>query len=210
MEDGLKGKLITFEGAEGSGKSTQACLVFQYLKSRGIPVIFLREPGGVSISEKIRELLLSVSNKAMTSECEMLLYMAARAQLVNEKVIPALHRGQVVLCDRYLDSTMAYQGFGNGLEPTVIRAVGRFATHSLKPDLTLLFDIDAEQGLARTGKQKDRIEQRAIAYHRRVRKGYLTIAAAEPRRIKVIKANQTREQIFEIVRQYISALLALS
>lgn len=204
----LKGKLITFEGAEGSGKSTQACLVHTYLSSRKIPVVFVREPGGVKISEEIRKLLLNVRNRRMTRECEMLLYMASRAQLVEEKIIPALNKGRIVLCDRYLDSTLAYQGFGNGQDLDFIRLVGRYATQSIQPDLTLLFDIDAETGLERAGKIKDRIEQRPLEYHRRVRQGYLKLAKREPGRIKVIKVDGDKQKVFEAVRRHVEEFIS--
>lgn len=175
----MAGKFITFEGCEGSGKSTQAALVLEYLQAKGLPVTLLREPGGVKISEKIREILLSPSHKAMGDECETLLYMAARAQLVKEVIRPALEKGQIILCDRFMDSTIAYQGFGNGVSVADIEGIGRFAVGGLKPELTFLFDIDTAQGLSRTNAKKDRIEQRSLEYHQRVREGYLAIAKKE-------------------------------
>src|SRR3989338_2255774 len=144
-----KGKFITFEGSEGSGKSTQAMLVYQHLKRQRKPVLFIREPGGVKISEAIRNILLNVENKSMTDEAEMLLYMAARAQLVGEVILPALKKGKIVLCDRFLDSTIVYQGYGNGVNLDAIKSVGKFATRGIAPDLTLLFDIDTRKGLSR-------------------------------------------------------------
>lgn len=203
----MKGKFITFEGAEGSGKSTQATLIYKYLQEKKQPVIFLREPGGVKISEAIRRILLNVKNSAMTGECELLLYMAARAQLVGEKIQPALEAGKVVLCDRYLDSSVAYQGFGNGVDRKLINIVGRFATRAVRPDLTLLFDIDTAEGLARTGEVKDRIESRSLEYHQLVREGYLKLAQEDPRRIKVIKVDRVKEGIFEIARKHVDKLL---
>ena len=153
----LKGKFITFEGSEGSGKSTQAALVLNYLKDKKLPAILLREPGGVKISEKIREILLDVNHTTMGDECETLLYMAARAQLVKEVLIPALEMGKIVLCDRFLDSTIAYQGYGNNIDKTTIQQMGKFAVKGVVPHLTLLFDIDPQQGLSRTNARKDRI-----------------------------------------------------
>lgn len=203
----MKGVFVTFEGAEGSGKSTQLDLIKEYLHQKKVPVEFLREPGGVKISESVRRILLNVRNQEMSQECEMLLYMAARAQLVSEKIAPALKRGRVVLCDRYLDSTLAYQGYGHGVDLNIIAQIGRFATQALQPDLTLLFDLDAAEGLARRGRIKDRIEQRSLAYHQRVRQGYLELAKKDPFRIKVIKADQTREEIHAIVRQAIDEVL---
>lgn len=202
-----KGLLITFEGSEGSGKSTQIELVRQYLAQKGYPVLFLREPGGVSISEKIREVLLDVRNTAMGDQCETLLYMAARAQLVEEAILPALSEGKVILCDRFLDSTIAYQGYGNGISIDFIKRVGHFATQGIKPDLTFFFDIDAQKGLSRIKREKDRIERRAIDYHNRVRRGYRELARMDPRRIKLVTVNGEKERIFSIVQKHIDTLL---
>ncbi len=205
----MKGKFITFEGSEGSGKSTQARLLCQYLKEKNKKVLHLREPGGVKISEAIRRILLNVKNDMMTKECETLLYMAARSQLLEEVVFPALKEGTVVVCDRYLDSTLAYQGYGNGVDLEAIKAIGRFATRSLVPDLTIVFDIEADKGLSRTGKMKDRIELRSLSYHNRVRKGYLQLAREEPDRIKVIKVDRTKEEIRDRVCAHVNALLGI-
>ena len=204
----MKGTFITFEGSEGSGKSTQIELVCKYLRRRKKPILFVREPGGVKISEKIRNILLDVKNIRMSSECETLLYMAARAQLVEEVVAPALKAGKVVLCDRFLDSTVAYQGYGNGVDIRAIKNIGKFATQAIQPDITFFFDINAKKGLSRIkGRTKDRIECRAIRYHNRVRKGYTEIARKEPRRVKLIDANRTKEEIFGIVQKHIDQLL---
>lgn len=205
----MKGKFITFEGSEGSGKSTQAALICEYLKKKKIPVLLLREPGGVKISEAIRGLLLDVKNTDMTKESETLLYMASRAQLVEEILKPALKKGTVVICDRFLDSTIAYQGFGNGVDINAIKKIGAFATQGIAPGLTLLFDIETEKGLSRTNVVKDRIELRSVNYHRRVRKGYLALAKSESKRIRVIKVDQGKEEIFEIVRKHIDKFLNL-
>ncbi|MEI7998212.1 MAG: dTMP kinase [Candidatus Omnitrophota bacterium] len=203
----MKGKFITFEGSEGSGKSTQSGMVLEYLKSKKLPVMLLREPGGVKISEKIRKILLDVKSKGMGDECETLLYMAARAQLVKEVLKPALDQGKIVLCDRFLDSTIAYQGGGNGVDGMTIEKIGRFAVGGIKPNLTLLFDINTKEGLSRTNAQKDRIELRPLEYHNRVRQGYLTLAKKEPRRIKVISVNAPKEIIFERVKTYIDKII---
>lgn len=205
----MKGKFITFEGSEGSGKSTQTSMVAEYLKSRGLPLLLLREPGGVRISEAIRALLLDVKNTDMTKESETLLYMASRAQMVEEVLKPALKRGMVVLCDRFLDSTIAYQGYGNGVGIKAIKEIGDFATQRIKPGLTFLFDIETEKGLSRTNAVKDRIELRSLDYHRRVRKGYLALSRLEPKRFCVIKVNAGKEQIFEIVRKRIDQFLKI-
>jgi dTMP kinase len=205
----MKGKFITFEGSEGSGKSTQANLVYRHLKRLKKPVLFIREPGGVKISELVRRILLDVKNTAMSDESETLLYMAARAQLVAEVLEPALKAGKIVLCDRFLDSTIVYQGYGNGVDLKAIKSMGEFATRGIAPDLTLLFDIDTRQGLSRKGKVKDRIERRSVQYHNRVRSGYQKLAQENPRRIKLIKVNAGKEEIFQIVRGYVDGLLKI-
>lgn len=205
----MNGKFITFEGAEGSGKSTQAALVLEYLKSRGMPVVLLREPGGVKISENIRQLLLDTSNTGMGDECETLLYMAARAQMVKEVVEPQLKSSKIVLCDRFLDSTIAYQGHGNGIDIKTIEQLGLFATKGFVPNLTVLFDIQPEKGLGRTGQKKDRIESRSLEYHKRVRNGYLDLSKQYPARIKVITVDAGVEEIFKRVKLHIDALLGL-
>ena len=206
----MKGTFITFEGSEGSGKSTQIELVCKYLKQKKKPILFVREPGGVKISEKIRGVLLDVKNTRMSSECETLLYMAARAQLVEEVVVPALKMGKVVLCDRFLDSTIAYQGYGNGVDIKAIKSIGEFATRKIQPEITFFFDIDARKGLSRIkGRTKDRIERRAICYHNRVREGYIKIAHREPGRVKLIDAGRTKEEIFAVVVKHIDRLLKL-
>src|SRR3989338_1399096 len=142
----MTGVFITFEGSEGSGKSTQAKLLYRYLRAKGKRVLFIREPGGVVISEKIRQILLDVKNTGMDDVCETLLYMAARAQLVKEVIAPALKKGKIVLCDRFLDSTIVYQGYGNGVDKNFIKTIGRFATQNISPDLTLIFDLPVKEG----------------------------------------------------------------
>ena len=205
----MPGKFITLEGSEGSGKSTQSALILEYLKSKKVPVVLLREPGGVKISEKVRELLLDVKNTGMGDECETLLYMAARAQMVKEVLEPQLKSGKVILCDRFLDSTIAYQGYGNGIDVKTIEQLGLFATKGVEPDLTILFDIQPEKGLSRAGANKDRIESRSLEYHKRVRHGYLDLSKQYPTRIKVIKVDVEKEEIFKRVKLYIDALLGL-
>ena len=206
-----KGYFITFEGSEGSGKSTQAELLYKYLTKikHNRRVLLLREPGGVKISESVRKIILDNKNIAMSDECETLLYMAARAQLVAEQIGPALESGAIVLCDRFLDSTIAYQGFGNGVNIELIRKVGEFATRGIIPHLTFLFDIYIKEGLRRRGNSLDRIEKRSLKYHNQVRQGYLELAKQEPKRIKVIKANGSKEEIQEVVREYVRKLLKL-
>lgn len=206
----MKGVFITFEGSEGSGKSTQIDMVCRYLKAKKKSVLFVREPGGVKISEKIRTILLDARNVKMSSECETLLYMAARAQLVEEVIAPALKKGKTVLCDRFLDSTLAYQGYGNGVDIRTIKAIGKFATRSIKPDLTLFFDISAREGLARIkGRAKDRIERRTLHYHNKVRRGYAAIARQEPRRVKLIDGARSKEEIFDLVCGHVDRLMGI-
>ena len=202
-----KGLLITFEGAEGSGKSTQIQSAYEFLSTTKKNVFLLREPGGVKISEKIRDILLDVASEEMGPECETLLYMAARAQLVKEIIKPALQEGKIILCDRFLDSTIVYQGCGNGVDISLIKKIGAFATKGIEPNLTLVFDVEAEEGLSRIKRAKDRIESRSLDYHNRVREGYLDLAKENPGRIKVISAHQTKEKIQAIVRKYIEELL---
>ena len=211
----LKGKLISFEGAEGSGKSTQAGLLYKYLVSKRKRVMYLREPGGVKISEAIRRVLLDVQNKEMNDICETLLYMAARSQLVTEVIAPALKKGTIVLCDRFLDSTIVYQGLGCGVDVDFIKQVGKVVTQGIKPDLTFLFDIEIKKGLFRKGKVKDRIEERSLQYHSKVRRGYLELARQEPHRIKVVpvgksqRIDRSKEEIQEEVRRWVNPLVGL-
>ena len=168
----------------------------------------MREPGGVKISEKIRRILLDVSNTSMGDECETLLYMAARAQLVEEIIKPALAKGKVVLSDRFLDSTVVYQGYGCGVDIKTIKSIGVYATQNIQPDLTLVFDIETKKGFARLqNRSKDRIEQRQRAYHEKVRQGYLDVAKKEPRRVKVIDCDRSIEDIHEDVKKHIHKLL---
>lgn len=201
------GKFITFEGSEGCGKSTQSKLLYEYLRSNGFNAVVLREPGGVKISEKIRNLLLDVKNESISDVCEMLLYMAARAQVVEKLIKPELSKGKIVICDRFLDSTIAYQGFGLGLDIKAIKFIGNVAALGIKPDLTILLDLPVEKGLHYRRNSLDRIEKRDLNYHKRVRNGYLKLAAAEPRRIKIVKVekdlNLTQNKIRELVKKYV-------
>lgn len=204
---GYKGKFITFEGSEGCGKSTQSRRLLEYLSARGVPCRLVREPGGVAISEQIRTILLDKANTRMNRECETLLYMAARAQMVEETVLPALRDGTVLVCDRFLDSTLAYQGYGCGVDPAAIRMMGDFAVRGLVPDVTFLLDLDTQEGLRRRGGERDRIELRSLEYHDRVRQGYLSIARAEPQRVTVIDGRRTVEDIFAQICSRVDLLL---
>lgn len=200
----MSGIFITFEGTEGCGKSTQSKLLYRYLKRKGYNAIYLREPGGTKINEKLRKILLDPNNKSMSPECETLLYMAARAQVVGELIEPTLKKGKIVIGDRFLDSTVAYQGFGLGIDIKTIKFMGDFVTRNIKPDLTIFLDLPVKSGLKICARgKKDRIEKRSLGYHLRVRRGYLKLAAREPRRIKVVKLqgdkNKTQEKIRKIV-----------
>lgn len=198
-----KGKFITFEGPEGCGKSTQSKLLYQYLKRKGLKAIYLREPGGTQVSEKIRKILLDPKNH-IASRAEMLLYMAARAQIVDGVIRPALNRGINVICDRFMDSTLAYQGYGLGIDITFIRSVGFFATGGLNPDLTILLDVPVKQGLKHRHLKRDRIEKRSLSYHNRVRRGYLKLARIEPRRLKVVEFVQGIEKVQQRIREIVT------
>lgn len=202
-----KGKFITFEGSEGCGKSTQSKLLSAYLKSKGYSVLYLREPGGTKISEKIRGILLDAKNHAMSFVCEMLLYMSARAQIVEQIIKPALKQGKIVISDRFLDSTLAYQGYGLGMDISVIKDIGDIATQGIKPDLTVLLDVPLEKGLKYRDGVKDRIEQRPLAYHSRVRKGYFSLAELEPKRIKIVKVAEDKTVTQMRIRELADNLL---
>ncbi|MDD5079671.1 MAG: dTMP kinase [Candidatus Omnitrophica bacterium] len=197
----MKGKFITFEGSECCGKSTQSKLLYEYLKKAGYPVVFLREPGGTKVSEKIRKILLDGRNDSITPETELLLYMASRAQTVKEVIEPALKKGKIVLCDRFLDSTIVYQGYGLGVDLKLIRDMGGFATGGIRPDLTILLDLSLKKALDGIGCKRDRIESRTFAYHLRVKKGYLTLARKEPARIKVVKLAENKLQTQARIRE---------
>lgn len=203
----MKSKFITFEGSEGCGKSTQSTLLYKYLRRKGFKVVYLREPGTSEISEKIRAILLDRRNAALSPECELLLYMAARAQVVKEIIRPALKRGKIVICDRFLDSTLAYQGYGLGIDINLIRIVGEFVTQGIKPDLTIFLDLPAQGGLKKCGRVKDRIEKRPLAYHLRVRKGYLKLAKQEPGRIKVVKLDDDKSVTQGRIRKIVLDLI---
>ncbi len=197
----MKGIFITFEGSEGTGKSTQSKLLYGYLRKKGYRVIYLREPGGTKISEKIRKILLDPKNKVMTPATELLLYMASRAQMVREVVQPALRQGKIVLCDRFLDSTLAYQGFGLGINIEFIKYLGGFVTLGISPALTIFLDLPVKKALWAKGKVKDRIEKRNISYHLAVRSGYLKLARREPWRIKIVRVEKDKTLTQEKIKR---------
>ncbi len=201
----MRGLFITLEGPEGAGKTTQARLLYERLHPR-YPMLRTREPGGTPIGERIRALVLDEGQREMTAETEMLLFAAARAQFVQEVVEPALQAGRLVLSERYVDASLAYQGYARGLGVDVVRRVNAVASRGLIPDLTFLLDIDPPVGLARareaTGKQTqqgqgDRLEQEDLAFHSRVREGFLLLAREEPTRVRVVDGNRDPRAVHE-------------
>lgn len=200
------GMFITFEGADGCGKTTQQMLAADYLESKGYEVLITREPGAKGLGEDIRKILLDYKGP-VSERCESLLFLADRAQHVDNMILPAIEKGQIVLCDRYTDSTVAYQGYGRQQNLVRINKLNDFATNFLKPDLTFVFDIDVETSMQRVGKEKDRLESEGKEFHNRVRNGYLEIAKQEPERIKVIDASMSIEEIHEEVKKVIDFYL---
>jgi len=201
---------ITLEGPDGSGKSMQVPALSEYIRGLGYQVLTTREPGGTFIGDQIREVIMRMDNTSMHPRTEILLFCAARAQIVAEVIRPALEQGVVVISDRYADSTLAYQGYGHGVDLNILRQILSFATGGLTPDLTLLFDLDVETGLSRRqsgGGEWNRLDDYAVAFHRRVRNGYLELAAAEPARWVRIDADQTPARVREDLQQVILARL---
>lgn len=201
------GLFITFEGPEGSGKSTQVRLLVEWLRSRGVDVLATREPGGTPVGDRIREILLQASEIPLVPEAEALLFSASRAQLVHTVIRPHLARGGVVVCDRFADSTYAYQGYGRGLDLDALRLITQFATGGLVPDITFLLDIPVAEGLARkrhNAAEWNRMEQELQAYHERVRAGYLALAAAEPDRWHVLDARRDVEELQAEIRRVVA------
>ncbi|MGI6096945.1 MAG: dTMP kinase [Dethiobacteria bacterium] len=209
----MKGVLITLEGIDGVGKSTQHRLLEQRLRETGLTCIVTREPGGTAIGEEVRQLLLKMREEEMALETEILLYAAARAQLYKELLRPALEAGKIVLCDRFIDSSLAYQGYGCGGDLNYIKKVNAGATEKLSPDLTLLFDLAPQEARQRRGNidQKsevsDRIENRPEDFHYRVREGYLKLAAANPVRIKLLDASLPAVLLLEKSWVFVKELL---
>jgi dTMP kinase len=201
------GLFITFEGGEGCGKSTQSKLLLKKLQQKNIPVVLTHEPGGTALGNELRKTLKQQRDYPVSPQAELFLLAASRAQLVAEVIRPALEEGKVVLCDRFTHSTMVYQGYGRGLDFTAIKMVNNMATRNLNPDLIILLDISPEKGLARKQSLKDRFELEDLSFHRRVREGYLKMAAAEPDRWLVIDASLSRARVAEIIWDRVSRLL---
>ena len=194
-----KGMFISLEGPDGAGKSSVLEALIPILEAKGQAFVTTREPGGVAVAEKIRDVVLDPKHTEIDEKTELLLYIASRRQHLVERILPALDRGEMVLVDRFIDSSVAYQGFGRGLKVADIDWLNNFATDGLKPDLTLYFDIEAEEGFARIAKSKergaDRLDRESVEWHQRVREGYLSILEKEPNRVRKIDASQPLEKV---------------
>jgi len=211
----MAGLFITFEGGEGSGKTTQLKALLAGLRGSGTEAVETRDPGGTAVGKQIRELLLEREQTRMEATAELFLYEASRAQLVAEVIRPALGQGRVVLCDRFCDSTVAYQGYGRGLDRGLIAHLNAVATDGLAPDLTFLLDLDPALGLERATQRglqlrqrQDRMERELLEFHQRVRDGYRTIAAAEPARVVVVDGARGMTEIEGEIRRRVEAVLA--
>lgn len=200
-----KGLFITFEGIDGCGKTTQINLLNDYLKNKNYNTVLTLEPGGCEIGKSLRQILLH-HDGFVDDTCELLLYLADRAQHTKTVILDNINKGNMVLCDRYIDSTVAYQGYARGGDIEKINLLNDIATKGLKPDITFLFDIDVETAQTRVGSQKDRLEKESLDFHNKVKNGYLEIAKKNER-IKVINSKRTIDEIFGEVRQYIDKLL---
>ena len=211
----MTGTFITFEGIEGSGKSTQIALLANYLSARGIRNVLTREPGGTSIGDQVRKTCLTPANRSLDPTAELLLYAASRAQHLREIILPALANGMTVLCDRFSDATLAYQGYGRRLDIEMIRSLDRIVTTGMRPDLTILFDskppwrLSAREGGITTSdlKQRHGVENEELVFHDRVRQGYLKLVTQEPDRIRIVDASGTSEAVQEQVRKIVDERL---
>ena len=203
-----RGLFITFEGADGCGKTTQLKLLAEYLMMRGYDVVITREPGAKGLGEKIREILLNYDGD-VSDRCESFLFLADRAQHIDMIVNPAVETGKIVLCDRHTDSSVAYQGYGRGLPVERIKMLNELAVNGRHPDLTIVFDIDVETSMSRVGDEKDRLESAGMEFFNRVRNGYLEIAKQEPQRVKVLNAAKSIEEIQKDVKKLVENLLRI-
>ncbi len=199
---------ITFEGIDGCGKSTQAVMVYKLLQSQGYKVKLLREPGSTAVSEKIRDILLDKNSK-ISDITELLLYEAARSEITAQEIQPALKSGTIVLCDRFYDSTTAYQGYGRKLDIRMVKSLHKVAALGIVPDLTLVFDVDIPTAFSRRGKNLDRLESQSKAFFIRVRAGFMEIARKERRRVKRIDAAQPIDKVFDDVKKQLSKKLKI-
>jgi len=200
----LKGRFIVFDGPDGSGKTTQMNRFLAWCKSKGLIFKEVREPGGTYIGEQIREVLLDPKNKGMTLPCEMLMYMASRAQLMEQEVLPALEAGQVVVADRFISSTLVYQGYAGGLSDDWIKQVGEVALQGCWPDLTLVFDVDLETSSKRLNPLLDRMELKGQPFHQKVREGFISLAENEPEKYVLIDATASADTVEASVKKAIS------
>lgn len=199
-----QGLFITFEGADGCGKTTQMNLLKDYLVQNGYEVVLTREPGAKGLGEQLREILLNYDGE-VADRCESFLFLADRAQNIETIVIPSIKQGKIVLCDRHIDSTVAYQGYGRGLDLDEINYLNNIATGGIKPDLTYVFDVDVETSAKRVGDEKDRMESAGKEFFNRVRNGYLELAKKEPQRIKVIDSTRSIEEVFQnVLKEFIN------
>jgi dTMP kinase len=203
---------ITLEGPEGSGKTSQISLLADYVRTLGFKVLVTREPGGTFIGDQIRNVLVSLENKALTPQSETLLFLAARAQLVREVIQPALARGVIVISDRYADATLAYQGYGHGVDLDILKQLLTFATGGLEPSLKILMDIDVENGLRRKTDcgEWNRLDAYSVAFHERVRNGYHSLASSEPEKWVVIDASKDRELVYADLCKAVETALTMS
>jgi dTMP kinase len=206
-----KGIFITMEGPEGAGKTTMINMVVEHLKKKGINAIQTREPGGIDIAEKIRNIILAKENTAMDPRTEALLYAAARRQHLVEKIKPALESGAIVICDRFIDSSLAYQGYARGLGVDEVLAINQFAIEEMMPTLTVYFDIEPELGLSRirqnNGREVNRLDLETIDFHRKVREGYRLLLERYPERIRMVDASRPVAEVFRRTIELIEALL---
>ena len=198
-----KGLFITFEGGDGCGKTTQIKLLDEYLRNKGYKTLLTREPGSKGLGEKVREILLNYDGD-VSPVCESFLFLADRAQNVDCLIKPALEEGTIVICDRHTDSSVAYQGYGRGLDVDRIKMLNNIATSGLKPDLTIVLDVDVETSQKRVGAEKDRMESAGMEFFERVRQGYLEIAKQEPERVKVVDSTQTIEEIHKEILELVA------
>jgi dTMP kinase len=209
----MAGFFITFEGIDFCGKTTQARRLSSYLRRKGYKVILVREPGGDRIAERIRRILLSKKNTEMTALTELLLYEAARSQLTQRVILPTLKEGKVVICDRYSDSSLAYQGYGRDLDKRMIKSLNHVSTLGLLPDLTLLLDVPVATSLKRRKKErrkKDRLERERFEFHQRIREGYLSLARQNRKRMKVVDGTASIDITWQEVRKVVDSFLSKS
>lgn len=204
-----KGVFVTFEGCEGCGKSTHSRMLYDHLRKLGYDCLLTREPGGTRAGEEIRNILLHSDGIAISDLTELFLFESARAQIVGQIIAPALRRGMIVICDRFSDATMAYQGYGGGIPGPTIKALDKIATGGIKPDVTFVLDIDTVTGLGRARRKGfDRMEKKTLSYHKRVREGYLAIARKDPGRVRVVHVAEDIRDTQDVIRSKIDGVIS--